>query len=444
MLDDEKENHKKSEEAWVKYVDLSSKLLKAFKSENEEEKKAAVQGLKDDLDTFRIEASNAMAQELDAGFSRSVDLGKHLPNTAKVRMRISGFVALISFFLSILIGWVYATLLGRLMMRIAQDVLAKAESTDSVSNTIADSSQKLADESQVGASALQQAASALQEIVAMLDRSVADVQTTQTSAEASKKAAESGLLAVQNLSESVKRVQDGNVRIKTQFEASNKKIAEIINVISAIGDKTKVINDIVFQTKLLSFNASVEAARAGENGKGFSVVAEEVGNLAQMSGAAAKENSEMLQNGIESVNRTITEAQASIQVLLQANDGNVTSGAQLSESCAGMLEEIVEQVSTVNELVQRITQAFNEQSQGTTEINQAVTRLDASTQTNAVSIRKTAEAGAELKTLTMDLKQASLVLLATIEGQRNAAGESELSQPAASVSTDSEHGRAAA
>ncbi len=50
-----------------------------------------------------------------------------------------------------------------------------------------------------------------------------------------------------------------------------------------IGDKTKVINDIVFQTKRLSFNASVEAARAGEHGKGFAVVAEEVGNLAQMS-----------------------------------------------------------------------------------------------------------------------------------------------------------------
>ncbi|MBC7465119.1 MAG: hypothetical protein H7256_03945 [Bdellovibrio sp.] len=47
-----------------------------------------------------------------------------------------------------------------------------------------------------------------------------------------------------------------------------------------IGNKTKVINDIVFQTKLLSFNASVEAARAGEHGKGFAVVAEEVGKLA--------------------------------------------------------------------------------------------------------------------------------------------------------------------
>ena len=56
-----------------------------------------------------------------------------------------------------------------------------------------------------------------------------------------------------------------------------------------IKDKVNIINDIVFQTKLLSFNASVEAARAGENGKGFAVVAEEVGNLASVSGKAANE-----------------------------------------------------------------------------------------------------------------------------------------------------------
>ena len=66
-------------------------------------------------------------------------------------------------------------------------------------------------------------------------------------------------------------------------------VKNMMTLIETINQKTSVINDIVFQTKLLSFNASVEAARAGEHGKGFAVVAEEVGNLAQMSGNAAQE-----------------------------------------------------------------------------------------------------------------------------------------------------------
>ena len=52
-----------------------------------------------------------------------------------------------------------------------------------------------------------------------------------------------------------------------------RSLPKVLEIIKTIEDKTKVINDIVFQTKLLSFNASVEAARAGEAGKGFAVVA---------------------------------------------------------------------------------------------------------------------------------------------------------------------------
>ena len=76
---------------------------------------------------------------------------------------------------------------------------------------------------------------------------------------------------------------------------------EILGYIKSIEEKTKVINDIVFQTKLLSFNASVEAARAGEQGKGFAVVAEEVGNLATMSGTSAEEISKLLESSISHI-----------------------------------------------------------------------------------------------------------------------------------------------
>ena len=75
-------------------------------------------------------------------------------------------------------------------------------------------------------------------------------------------------------------------KIKINTSSTLNDVLEAFNMIEA---KTKVINEIAFQTKLLSFNASVEAARAGESGKGFSVVAEEVGKLASSVDVSAKE-----------------------------------------------------------------------------------------------------------------------------------------------------------
>src|SRR3954468_23516662 len=99
---------------------------------------------------------------------------------------------------------------------------------------------------------------------------------------------ESALKASQQADERLKTVQ----RLQSAMAAikeSNDLLNDLKTSFQAIQNKTRVINDIVFKTKLLSFNASIEAARAGQYGKGFSVVAEEVGRLAQTSGKAAKE-----------------------------------------------------------------------------------------------------------------------------------------------------------
>lgn len=115
--------------------------------------------------------------------------------------------------------------------------------------------------------------------------------------------------------DSIKNIGAANERAGREIGASARHFADIVKVIEEIGSKTKVINDIVFQTKILSFNASVEAARAGEHGKGFTVVAEEVGKLAAMSGVAAHEIGELLSGSIQKVDAIVKDTQTKVKIL---------------------------------------------------------------------------------------------------------------------------------
>jgi methyl-accepting chemotaxis protein len=168
----------------------------------------------------------------------------------------------------------------------------------SAAGQIASSSEELSQAATEQASSLEETSSSVEEMSSMVNINTENAKKASENSEISKRQAERGRTVVQEMVLSMSQINESNNNIMTQINHSNEQMGEIVKVIQEIETKTKVINDIVFQTKLLSFNASVEAARAGEQGKGFAVVAEEVGNLAQMSGNAAKEISEMLASSV--------------------------------------------------------------------------------------------------------------------------------------------------
>ncbi|WP_198304150.1 HAMP domain-containing methyl-accepting chemotaxis protein [Arcobacter vandammei] len=136
---------------------------------------------------------------------------------------------------------------------------------------------------------------------------------------------------------------------------------EINNQVNRINEAIAVIDQIAFQTNILSLNAAVEAATAGEAGKGFAVVAGEVRNLASRSAEAAKE----IKNLVEYATQ-------------KANEGKNIS-FEMIEGYTELLENINKQAETINE----IANASKEQQAGITQINDAVTGLDQQTQQNA-------------------------------------------------------------
>jgi methyl-accepting chemotaxis protein len=169
----------------------------------------------------------------------------------------------------------------------AHDVQNSSQKMDLISNKLYRSVQ-----SQV--SSITESAAAMDEISAMLKNNSTSSQNASDLSNNTKSSAIKGKATVDKMVHEVKSISGSYDDIQKSIDKNNEDINKIIEVINEIAKKTEVINEIVFQTKLLSFNASVEAARAGEAGKGFSVVAEEIANLASMSGKASQDIALML------------------------------------------------------------------------------------------------------------------------------------------------------
>ena len=137
-----------------------------------------------------------------------------------------------------------------------------------------------------------------------------------------------------------------------------------------------MINDIVFQTKLLSFNASVEAARAGEHGKGFAVVAEEIGNLASNSGQAAKDVNEIITNSKEKFELMLEKLKNNQTNLNQSSEEISQKSMVNVESSIEVFNQIDEKAIDLKDTMKSLLEATEEQNLGIESIAEAITRIE--------------------------------------------------------------------
>ncbi len=291
---------------------------------------------------------------------------------------------------ALLVGYFLIQKITGRIISLADRLKQSAEVTRDGSNTVKEASFQVSSATQEQAAAIQETATTLDEISAMVSKSVDNAKNSSEQANNSFMIAEEGKQTVEHMRHSMEEIRNNNMNIVEQIESSNKELEGIISVIQNISDKTKVINDIVFQTKLLSFNASVEAARAGEQGKGFAVVAEEVGNLAQMSGNSSREINELLEQSIASVEKTIKNTKERVEVLVSEGQTKVSNGVQVAEKCGNILEQIVTNVSSVKSSMKDVTTAAEEQSKGVSNISDAMNMLDKTTQDNTKTVHQTA------------------------------------------------------
>ena len=212
---------------------------------------------------------------------------------------------------------------------------------DETSNVLLKNVGILNNSSNEAASSLEQTAAALEEITSNIRNSTQNItKMANFSNEVTKSATKGEELA----SQTTNAMEDINTQV------------------SAINEAITVIDQIAFQTNILSLNAAVEAATAGEAGKGFAVVAAEVRNLANRSAEAAKE----------------------IKLLVE----NATAKANFGKNIAGDMingyKQLNENISNTTKLILDVENSSKEQLLGIEQINDAINQLDQQTQKNAM------------------------------------------------------------
>ena len=174
---------------------------------------------------------------------------------------------------------------------------------------------------------------------------------------------------------------DGKVLATKTLESMD----EINNQVSAINEAINVIDQIAFQTNILSLNAAVEAATAGEAGKGFAVVAQEVRNLASRSADAANEIKALVQTAITKTNE----------------------GKTISTQMSVGYEELNSKVELTTKIIQDVSTASTKQHESIKQINDAIGNLDKNTQINAQNSQYIAQLSQSISNLAEDLINAS-------------------------------------
>lgn len=241
------------------------------------------------------------------------------------------------------------------MQQVVEQIAHSSDVVSNVSTQVSHSAHNLSSRIQEQAIALEKTTASIQEMAHAVQRNDESAQTaTQLINNMQHKA--------NNSMDIMKQTIDAMSDINT----SSHHIADIVGL----------IDSIAFQTNLLALNAAVEAARAGEHGRGFAVVASEVRGLAQKSSEAAKE----------------------IRTLIEESLKRATIGSTLANKSGDMLHEIMHEITAFSQTMIKIAAASAEQTEGISEVNRSIARIEQASQENATLVKETTTATEHLST----------------------------------------------
>jgi methyl-accepting chemotaxis protein len=304
--------------------------------------------------------------------------------------------------LCLAIGFLATRAIARNFIAVSDKLRDSAEKTAEVARELTQSARESAGSITSQAAAVQETVASMSEMTSMIAQASENAQESLALSKSATGRAEDGNRIMQRLVDSMESIQQANGQLQN-----------ISNIISEIAAKTAVINDIVFKTQLLSFNASIEAARAGQHGRGFAVVAAEVGNLAQLSGTAAKE-----------IQLLLDDSKRQVEGFLEGNQQRVQEGQAVSSEALATFSDIARTISSIGEQIRGITDATTEQEIGVKQTGIAMGQMDSLSQRNSIVAQHVSTSAGDLEEQSLKLQrimQATRILVLGSRAQKRAA-----------------------
>jgi methyl-accepting chemotaxis protein len=367
-------NYEKAREEWKA---ISRKLMDGRKEDTREGRRLAI-----DLSLgVAKKAFEEMRRYLDE--LQEINLNNaqqaHHSASATYRTTITTLLVIagVGLFMGLFLMWAIGRGVTRPLNAVIEGLTEGAEQVSSASGQVSQASQQVAHGAGEQASGIEETSSSLEEISSMTK------QNATNAGEANRLMSEVGGL-VNRGKESMDRLSGAIEGIKRSSDATSKIV--------------KTIDEIAFQTNLLALNAAVEAARAGDAGKGFAVVAEEVRNLAQRAGEAARNTAALIEGSVK----------------------NSDQGVSVASETAKALKEVTTSVQKVSQLISEIAAASKEQAQGIDQVATGVAQMNQVTQSNAANAEESASASEELNAQVEQVNSMIQELIAIVGGSNGA------------------------
>ncbi|MFH1052267.1 MAG: methyl-accepting chemotaxis protein [bacterium] len=278
-----------------------------------------------------------------------------------------------------------STLLRNQIIEISEGVNVLASSTSEIMATVT----QLSSSSAETATSVGETTTTVEEV-----KQTAEV-ANQKAKQVSENAAQNAELSKEG-SKAIQNTIEGMNKIKQQMESIATLVVRLSEQSQTIGEITTTVNELAEQSNLLAVNAAIEAAKAGEQGKGFTVVAQEIKNLAERSKEATLE----VRNILKDVQKSISSS-----VMTTEEGGKaVEEGIKLTESSGEVIKALSDSVSEAANAAFQIAASSQQQLEGMDQVASAMENIKESSVQSAASTKQSAAAVNELHKLGEKLK----------------------------------------